>query len=141
MLSLRIAFLLPVAAAVTCYGSDALSDAARFPEVVMWAKDYGIDYPAVVRRAADGNVRALNTLFHFTRETDGAAAEGHCSVLRLLMERLGDRRFSSVLRRQSREVRSGVTQAMDFDFGRSWRKSFPITYALGSHDSSLLRSD
>jgi hypothetical protein len=59
--------------------------------------------------------------------------------LRQLLEMLGDQKFSSTLREEPASLRSRVTEALDFDFGHPWQKHFPLTYALGSHDTRLLR--
>jgi hypothetical protein len=59
--------------------------------------------------------------------------------LRQLLEMLGDRTFSNTLHHEPASLRSKVTEALDFDFGRPWQKKFPLTYALGSHDASLLK--
>jgi hypothetical protein len=52
---------------------------------------------------------------------------------------LGDQKFSSTLRREPASLRSKVIEALDFDFGHPWQKHFPLTYALGSHDTRLLK--
>jgi hypothetical protein len=121
----------------SCIAGESLSEIARWPESVAQAKDQGIDYPAVVARADHGDMNALRIVFRLTPHTDAAGAESHCTVLRLLMQRLGDVRFSRALRRERRNIRNDVTEAIDFDFARPWQKSFPLTYALGSHDTSL----
>jgi len=126
--------LLLLAIVATCIAAESLSEVARWPELVAQAKDHGIDYPAVVARADSGDQDALCTIFRLTPQTDASGAESHCTVLRLLMEHLGDRRFSRALRRESSDIRTDVTKAIDFDFGHSWRKSFPRTYALGGHE-------
>ena len=119
--------------------ADTLEDASKWPDLVDSAKDRGIDYPAVVAQARRGDAPALRTLFRHTVHTDGSGADSHCVVLRQLLELLGDRRFSRALRRESAPLRSRVTEALDFDFGHPWRKHFPLTYALGSHDTRLLK--
>jgi hypothetical protein len=124
----------------TCLAGESLSEVARWPETVAQAKDQGIDYPVVVARADRGDMNALRTIFRLTPHTDAAGAESHCTILRFLMQHLGDRRFSRALRRERRDIRSQVTEAIDFDFARPWQKSFPRTYALGSHDTSLFTS-
>ena len=124
-----------------CNADESLSEVARWPELVAQAKDRAIDYPAVAARADRGDAQALSTIFRLTPHTDASGAESHCTVLRLLLQHLGDKRFSRVLRRQPRDIRSHVTKAIDFDFGRTWQKSFPLTYALGSHDTSLINGE
>jgi hypothetical protein len=136
MSATRLALLL-FAIVGGCVAGESLSQIARWPETVAQAKDRGIDYPTVVARADRGDRDALSTIFRLTPHTDASGAESHCTVLRFLMEHLGDRRFSRALRRERGDIRTVVTKAIDFDFGRSWRKSFPRTYALGAHDTSL----
>ena len=120
--------------------ADTLKDASTWPDLVYNAKQRGIDYPATVARARRGDSTALRVLFRHTPHTDGSSADSHCVVLRQLLEILGDRRFSDTLRRESALLRGKVTEALDFDFGHPWQKEFPLTYALGSHDPSLLKS-
>jgi hypothetical protein len=95
--------------------------------------------PAVVERAERGDTKALHTVFSVTSHTDGSGATSHAAVLRRLLERLGDRKFGGVLRAEPRNLRDRVIQQIDFDFARPWKKAFPLTHALGSHDTSLLR--
>jgi hypothetical protein len=119
--------------------ADTLKDASNWPDLVYSAKQRGIDYPATVARARHGDPAALATLFRHTPHTDGSAADSHCVVLRQLLEKLGDQKFSGTLRHESASLRSKVTEALDFDFGHSWRRLFPLTYALGSHDIRLVK--
>jgi hypothetical protein len=119
--------------------ADTLKDASNWPDLVYSAKQRGIDYPATVARARGGDTAAMTILFRHTPPTDGSAADSHCVVLRQLLELLGDQKFSGVLRREPRDLRSKVTEAIDFDFGHPWQKQFPLTYALGSHDARLLK--
>jgi hypothetical protein len=119
--------------------ADALKDASNWPDLVESAKQRGLDYPAAVARARRGDVAALTILFRHTLHTDGSSADSHCFVLRQLLEMLGDQKFSSTLRQESASLRSKVTEALDFDFGHPWHKHFPLTYALGSHDTRLLK--
>ena len=120
---------------------ESLSEIARWPALVAQANDRGVDYPAVAARADRGDAQALSALFRLTPYTDASGAELHCTVLRLLLQHLGDRRFSLVLRQKRRDIRNHVTKAIDFDFGRPWQKSFPLTYALGSHDRSVFQGE
>jgi hypothetical protein len=140
MSPLRAALFL-IAAIGTSHGAESLVEIARWPDLVAQAKDHGVDYPAVVERAERGDTKALHTIFSLTPHTDGSGATCHAAVLRRLLERLGDRSFSRALQAEPRDLRDRVMQKIDFDFGRPWRKAFPITYALGSHDTSLLRGD
>ncbi|SRR6266404_1255256 len=133
--------LLLFATVAKCIAGESLSEVARWPELVAQAKDHGIYYPAVAARADHGDAQALSTIFRLTPHTDGSGAESHCTVLRFLLQHLGDKCFSQVLRRQPKDIRSHVTEAIDFDFGRPWQKSFPLTYALGSHDTSLFHGE
>jgi hypothetical protein len=128
--------LLLLASVAMCIAGESLSENARWPALVAQAKDRGIDYPAVAARADRGDAQALSTLFRLTPYTDASGAESHSTVLRLLLQHLGDRRFSLALRRERSDIRNHVTKAIDFDFSRPWQKSFPLTYALGSHDRS-----
>jgi len=124
------------ASVVAARASDTLEAASKWPDLVDSAKGRGIDYPATVALARRGDVAALRVLFLHTPHTDGSGADSHCAVLRQLLELLGDRKFSDPLRREPRSLRSKVTEAIDFDFGRPWQKRFPLTYALGIHDPS-----
>ena len=78
-------------------------------------------------------------IFRVTPYTDGSGAESHCAILRLLLERLGDSKFSYALCTESSGLRTRIVQAIDFDFGKPWQRQFPSTYALGTHDTRLLR--
>ncbi len=127
------------ASAITARASSPLDDAAKWPDLVDSAKERGIDYPATVSRARRGDVAALRVLFRHTPHTDGSGADSHCIVLRQLLELLGDREFSDALRREPRDLRNKVTEAIDFDFGRLWKKRFPLTYTLGAHDARPFR--
>ena len=120
-------------------GADTLEDASRWPDLADSAKECGIDYPATVARARNGDLAALAILFRHTPHTDGSGADSHCVVLRQLLNMLGDRKFSSTLRQEPASLRIKVTEALDFDFGHPWQKQFPLTYAPGSHDSRLLK--
>jgi hypothetical protein len=119
--------------------ADTLKDAFNWPDLVYSAKQRGINYPATVARARHGDGSALTILFRHTPHTDGSGADSHCVVLRQLLEVLGDQKFSSTLRHEPASLRSKVTEALDFDFDHPWQKHFPLTYALGSHDSRLLK--
>jgi hypothetical protein len=138
MSSFRPALLL-IAAVATSYGAEPLVEIARWPDLVAQAKDFGVDYPAAVARAERGDTKSLHTVFSVTSHVDGSGATSHAAVLRRLLERLGDRKFGGVLRAEPRNLRDRVIQQIDFDFARPWKKAFPLTYALGSHDTSLLR--
>jgi hypothetical protein len=124
--------------AVVCRAEDPLSHTARWPDTVMQARAAGVDYRSAVERARRGEASALATVFGVTSDMDGSGMTSHCSVLRLLMESLGDGRFSAALAKQNHGVRNRVIQALDFDFGRPWKRHFPLTYSLGRHDLRLL---
>jgi hypothetical protein len=123
----------------TCLSAESVSRIARWPDLVAQAKDCGVDYPPVAARAERRDRQALSTIFRVTACTDGSGATSHCSVLRVLLERLSDSTFSQALRSESSRVRTNVVQALDFDFGEPWQKKFPRTYMLGTHDARLLR--
>jgi hypothetical protein len=135
----RLAIHCAVLLAAGWLRAETLEDASKWPDLVDHAKERGIDYPAAVARARHGDVAALAILFRHTSHTDGSSADSHCVVLRRLLELLGDQKFSSTLRQEPALVRGKVTEALDFDFGHLWQKQFPLTYALGSHDSRLLK--
>src|ERR1700747_1518686 len=118
MTATRSALLLLATVAMSIAG-ESLSEAARWPALVAQAKDRGVDYPAVAARADHGDAQALSTIFRLTPYTDASGAESHCTVLRLLLQHLGDERFSRVLRREPSDIRTHVPKAIDFDFGRS----------------------
>jgi len=119
--------------------ADTLKDASNWADLVYSAKERGFDYPATVARARHGDISALAILFRHTPHTDGSGADSHCVVLRHLLEILGDQKFSSTLRQERASLRCKVTEALDFDFAHPWQKHFPLTYALGSHDTRLLK--
>jgi hypothetical protein len=139
MLTRRLALLVLFAVARAALGRDELAEVARFSELVEQAQRQHIDYPAVAARAERGDTQALHILFGFTRQMDGAAADSHCAALHLLLKQLGDKGFSDALRKEPGDLRNRVMQAIDYDIGRPWGKSFPLTYSLGSHDTKLLR--
>jgi hypothetical protein len=128
-----------LAAASSVPARDDLEAASKWPDLVDSATERGIDYPATVKRARRGDPTSLETLFRHTPHTDGSGAQSHSFVLRQLLERLGDQKFSGPLQRQPALLRNRVTKALDFDFGGPWQNRFPRTYALGSHDVSLLK--
>jgi hypothetical protein len=134
-LVIGLALLLPTVA----LHADALKDASNWPDLIYSAKQCVIYYPATVARARHADVAALVILFRHTPHTDGSGADSHCVVLRQLLEMVGDQKFSSTLRPEPASLRSKVTEALDFDFGHPWQKQFPLTYALGSHDTRLLK--
>jgi hypothetical protein len=94
------------------------------------AKHAGIDYAQSLDRAIAEDPAGLAALFRFTVSgwCDGAAAEGHCAILFGLLQRWGDRSFSSVLRMQKRPVRKAVFDAISSMPG--WNRSrYPLTFA------------
>jgi hypothetical protein len=109
-----------------------LRDLATAHECVDAGKHAGLDYPHSVDRAVAGDPAALAALFRFTDSGwfDGAAAEGHCFILFGLLQRLGDRPFSQVLRAQKKSVRKAVVDAVSPFFKP---KEFPLTYASAPH--------
>src|SRR5215471_3640316 len=115
MLPTRLAMLL-LSSVAMCIAGESLSEIARWPALVAQAKDRGIDYPAIATRADRGDAEAVSTLFRLTPYTDASGAESHCTVLRLLLQHLGDRRFSLALRQERSDIRNHVTRAIDFDF-------------------------
>jgi hypothetical protein len=122
----------------TAFAAGEFESSATWPDTVSMAKDAGVDYPATARRARQGDRKALATLFALTLRMDGSGADSHATVLRILLQSLGDRSFSHALRKQSPPLRQRVIQDLDYDLRRPWRKQFPLTYALGSHDQQLL---
>jgi hypothetical protein len=111
-----------------------LHDWGRATECVDAGKHAGFDYPHSVDRALAGDAASLAALFRFTDSgwCDGAAAEGHASILFGLLQRLGDQRFSRVLRAQKKPIRKAV-------FGEisafpDWKPTkFPLTNASARH--------
>ena len=63
----------------------------------------------------------------------------HCIILRQLLERHGDKRFSQELRIELADTRKRVLESLDFDFAAPRQKKFPLTYSLGPHNISLLQ--
>jgi hypothetical protein len=135
----RLAIHCAVLVAAGWLRASTLEDTSKWPDLVDSAKERGINYPATVENARHGDVAALAILFRHTSHTDGSAADSHCAVLRHLLELLGDQKFGGTLQQEPASVRSKVTEALDFDFGHPWQKQFPLTYALGSHNSRLLK--
>ena len=97
-------------------------------------KHAGIDYAHSLDRAIARDPAGLATLFRFTDTGwfDGAAAEGHCAILFGLLQRWGDRQFSSVLRAQKADVRKAVFDAVG-TFPYFKPAEFPLTYASAPH--------
>jgi hypothetical protein len=92
-------------------------------------KQAGIDYAHSLDRALAADRAGLVALFRFTDTGwfDGAAAEGHCAILFGLLQRWGDRPFTSVLQTQKRSVRKAVFDAIASFPG--WKPAkFPLTY-------------
>ncbi len=83
-------------------------------------------------------MKTASTVFGLTQEADGAAGEVHSTVLHLVLKNLGDSRFSSALRLESADLRDRVLELIDYDIGHPWKKDFPRTYSLGSHNAKLL---
>jgi hypothetical protein len=124
--------------ASSAFATDAITELARDPSPGRQAARAGVDYAATVSRARRGDASALARLFHVTTAMDGMGATLHSSVLRLLMESLGDQQFSRALRQQPSKVRDAVTKSLDFDFRHPWQMHFPLTYSLGRHSRELL---
>ena len=132
------ALLVLLALASSAFASDSLRElAANEYGPGDQAKAAGVDYVAAVERAERGDSGGLTTLFHVTMHLDGHGSETHCIVLRQLLERLGDKRFSDALRVESTDIRKRVLESLDFDFAGPWQKKFPQTYALGPHRTDL----
>ena len=111
-----------------------LRDWGSAQECVDAGRHAGIDYPHSVDRAIAGDRAALATLFRFTESgwCDGAAAEGHAAILFGLLQHLGDRSFSRVLRAQKKSVRKAVFGEI-VAFPDFKPIQFPLTNALGPH--------
>jgi hypothetical protein len=135
----RLVIGLALLLATVAMHADTLKDVSNWPDLVYSAKQRGINYPATVARARHADVAALVILFRHTPHTDASVADSHCVVLHQFLEMLGDQKFSSRLRAEPASLRSKVTEALDFDSGYPWQKQFPLTYALGSHDTRLLK--
>lgn len=103
------------------------------------AKAAGVDYIAAVKRAERGEAAGLSTLFRVTKHLDGHGSETHCIVLRRLLEKSGDKRFSDALRVESADTQKRVLESLDFDFAAPWQKKLPLTYSLGPHNMNLLQ--
>jgi hypothetical protein len=140
MCTLRVAtIVLLCAVSQDAFALDPPPTAAQLRE---WAagpcvnagKHAGIDYAHSLDRAIAGDPADLATLFRFTESgwCDGAAAEGHAAILFGLLQRLGDRPFSSVLRAQKRSVRKAVFDEIAAFPG--WKPAeFPLTNATAPH--------
>jgi hypothetical protein len=107
-------------------------------ECVSAGKRVGIDYARLLDRAIEEDSVGLVGLFRFTVSHGfvGAAAENHCGILLGLLQRWGDERFARVLRRQKRDIRKAVIDAIDYSFDYpGWKPSqFPTTYSLAPHE-------
>jgi hypothetical protein len=97
-------------------------------------KHAGIDYTHSLDRAIAGDPAGLAVLLRFTDSgwCDGAAAEGHATILFGLLQRWGDGPFSRVLRAQNREVRKAVVGEVSA-FPQFKPAEFPLTNALAPH--------
>ena len=97
---------------------------------------FGIDCVRCLNRAIREDASGLASLFGFTVTEGfvGAAAENHCGIMLGLLQRWGDRRFASVLRRQKPRIRKAVIDAIDYSYPE-WKPSqFPKTYSLAPHE-------
>jgi hypothetical protein len=135
-----VAAIVFVAVDAALAGSDSLREMAADeygprPQ----AKAAGVDYVSAVKRAERGDRSGLSTLFRVTKHLDGHGSEMHCIILRQLLERHGDKRFSQELRIESADTRKRVLESLDFDFAAPWQKKFPLTYSLGPHNLILLQ--
>jgi len=134
------ALLLVFVFAASALASDSLRElAADKYGPRSQAKEAGVDYVTAVKRAERGDRVGLSTLFRVTKHLDGHGSETHCIILRQLLELQGDKRFSDALRTESADTRKRVLESLDFDFAAPWQKKFPLTYALGPHNMSLLQ--
>jgi hypothetical protein len=134
------ALLLILALAGSAFASDALRELAADDYGPRdQAKAAGVDYVAAVKRAERGDHAGLSTLFRVTKHLDGHGSETHCIILRKLLEMHGDKTFSDALRTESADITKRVLESLDFDFAAPWQKKFPLTYAIGPHNMSLLQ--
>lgn len=124
--------------ACSAFARDALTELVADTSPTRQAARVGVDYATTVSRARRSDVSALAKLFAVTTKMDGMGATIHSSVLRLLMESLGDQQFSRALRQQRSEIRDAVIRSLDFDFRHPWQMHFPLTYSLGRHSQQLL---
>jgi len=139
-MSLARSLILLFAMVTTTRAASPLAELAAWPGLIAQAKECGIpNYPTIVERAEKNEMFALTTVFNVTPCTDGHAGEVQSAILRRLLEELGDKTFSRNLRGMPPRLQISVAQALDFAFGKPWQQFFPMTHALGSHDTLFLR--
>lgn len=122
-------------AATIEFGGGSLADTLAV------AKVNGISYESTVQRAIDHDEEALSLLFRFAAlkdgGLDGAASEGHATVLGLLLRRFGDDAFSRSIVREDTQARTAVEAALLYDAGiedvktdrHQFRDAWPMTAA------------
>jgi hypothetical protein len=135
MRTLLLAISLSVAS-VSVAATDPLAHRGRIVSIIVdQAATIGVDYRETMRRAYAYNDAALINLFRVSLVADGAGAALHAGMLRDLLSRFGDRRFSGILVRQRAHIRKRVIDDLDFDFReREWARDFPLTYRVAPHN-------
>ncbi len=110
---------------------DDLKDLSAEAEINVYAKAKGLDYYPLARAAARGNMEALRQYFSIG-DTDGAAAEEHCSAVRAVLHLAGDDRLAAFLEKQSKSYREKMRGALFLDFtlwpfepGAYLKRNFP----------------
>jgi Bacterial SH3 domain len=72
-------------------------DPAGESEIEQFVRGRGLDYAAVIRRAARGDIKALKQFFTLAQDADGAAAESIGGVPTVVYHLLGDEKFAKFL--------------------------------------------
>jgi|GEM_PF-6983625 len=85
----------------------------------------GIDYPALIQHALDGDERALKLFFWASKNMgfDGAAAEEHVADMLYIVEQLGDEKLAKALLKMSPEGKADI--------------KLKLTWAIGENEKAI----
>ena len=93
---------------------EQLADTFPTDEINIYGKGKGIDYYPLARAAARGEQQAMEQYFAID-DTDGAAAETHFTVLRIVIHLLGDEKLAAFLKIRSAEYRRHLWDNLEPD--------------------------
>jgi hypothetical protein len=103
-------------------------------EAALQARARGVDYNALIRRAAANDTTALRSFFRLSnsRIFDGAGSSDHCEVMRALLVRWGDARFAGVLARESMTTQFAVSKDLNSVAKPGDAQKYPRSLALAA---------
>ncbi|HEV7403383.1 MAG TPA: hypothetical protein VGO11_10665 [Chthoniobacteraceae bacterium] len=110
-----------------------LREPAQRGSIFTQAKLDGLDYRPVLRKAVAGQERALVELFEFGVKGRfmGEASISHETILRALLDHLGDDLFSKALAKAGEPARWSVRWRLDESFGKAgYATLHPKTFKL-----------